>query len=80
MLYAIGVLLIASYAICIFAIYLASLRGIALEGSFLTRAITALSDPMTSGGVVSFMYLGIYASAANLGLTNLPDMEGADEL
>jgi hypothetical protein len=72
MLYAIATLLLVTYAVCSSSIYLATLRGIELEGSFLARAIAALP---TFGGLLSFMYLGIFAAAANLGLTDLPDFD-----
>ena len=42
----------------------------------MTQVETALSNPMTFGGLISFMYLGIYAAAASLSLTDLPDLEG----
>jgi membrane protease YdiL (CAAX protease family) len=77
-LYAIGTLLFVGYAICSFSIHFASRRGIELAGSFLSQAITALSDPMTFGGFISFMYLGIYSAAAWLGLTDLPDTKVND--
>ncbi len=70
--YAIGVLLFVGYAICSFSITFAPRRGIELTGSFSEQAITALSDPMTFGGLMPFMFLGIYSAAASLGLTDSP--------
>ena len=72
-LYAVGTLLFIGYAICIFSLKFATRREIELRGSFMEQALTALSDPMTFGGIMPFMFLGIYSAAAWLGLTDLPE-------
>lgn len=72
-LYAVGTLLFVGYVICSFSLIFASRREIELTGSFMEQALTALSDPMTFGGLMPFMFLGIYSAAASLGLTDLPE-------
>ncbi len=70
--YAVGVLLFVGYAICSFSLTFGSRSEIELTGSFLEQAIRALSDPMTFGGLMPFMFLGVYSAAASLGLTDSP--------
>ena len=72
-LYAVGALLFVGYAICSFSLTFASRREIELTGSFMEQALMALSDPMIFGGLMPFMFLGIYSAAASLGLTDLPE-------
>ena len=75
---AVGALLFVGYAICSFAIYFAPRRDIELTGSFLTQALTALSEPMIFASFMPFIFLGIYSAASSLGLTDLPEPTTTD--
>jgi hypothetical protein len=77
-LYAVGMLLFVGSAICSFSLHFAARRDLGLTGSFVQQALTALSDPMTFGGLMPFMFLGIYSAAASLGLTDLPESVNND--
>ena len=67
---AIGVMLFVGYAICMFSVSIASRRNMDLSGSFFEKVQTALADPMVFGGVIPFIFLGIYSAAGYLGLTD----------
>ena len=76
---ALGVMLFVSYAICAFSISLAGMRNLELSGSFLEQAQTALADPMVFGGVIPFIFLGIFSAAGYLGLTDVHQLVAQSE-
>ncbi len=76
---ALGVMLFVGYAISAFSVSLARTRNIGLSGSFLEQAQTALAEPMIFGGVIGFIFLGIFSAAGYLGLTDVHQVAGEAE-
>ena len=72
---AVGVMLFVGYAICMFSVSLAGNRELELSGTFLEQAQIALAEPMVFGGVIPFIFLGIYSAAGYLGLTDTHQLE-----
>ncbi len=72
-LYAVLAMLFVGYAIGMFSLHAATLRQIELDGPLLSRLCTSLSDPVVFGIVMPFVFLGTFASAIQLGLTDFPD-------
>jgi hypothetical protein len=76
---AVGIMLFVSYAICAFSISSAGIRNMELTGSFLDQAQTALANPMVFGGVIPFIFLGVFSAASYLGLTDAHELEAKIE-
>ena len=72
---ALGVMLFVGYAICMFSVSLAGNRELELSGTFLEQAQIALAEPIVFGGVIPFIFLGIYSAAGYLGLTDTHQLE-----
>ena len=72
---AIGVMLFVGYAICMFSVSLAGNRELELRRTFLEQAQIALAEPMIFGGVIPFLFLGIFSAAGYLGLTDTHQLE-----
>lgn len=76
---ALGVMIFVGYAICAFSVSLAGMRKMELSGTFLEQAQTALAEPMVFGGVIPFIFLGIFSAAGYLGLTDVHHIESQTE-
>ena len=72
---AVGVILFVGYAICMFSVSLAGNTELELSGAFIEQAQIALAEPMVFGGVIPFVFLGIYSAAGYLGLTDTHQLE-----
>ena len=46
-----------------------------MSGTFLDHALTALAEPMVFGGVMPFIFFGIFSVASYLGLTDVNELE-----